>query len=333
MEASHFLRFILEPYPRFFKIDIDHNTVSQNMLGPTLRVPAYFIYHSKVTQKIFWLKDKVLHRWLNRPYPLHTIDYGGDGPTMILLHGIASSSANWDYLLPLIRSSYHCISIDLLGFGDSPKPQWARYTMEEHCKAVEQAIKRLRIKPPFILVGHSLGSLLATRYARTHPGRVNRLVLLSPPVYSPLYTIKSRAARQRTLMYLKAYKFLRSNRPFSSENLNRLRRIFPQLKFLLLNEETWTPFIRTLEQCIENQTLIDDIRHVDVPTDVFYGILDEVVVPYNVKQLITIRELTLHPLNVSHAVTKRYAAAVAAVLLPEITTTSSELPPGENQLS
>jgi pimeloyl-ACP methyl ester carboxylesterase len=166
----------------------------------------------------------------------------------------------------------------------------------------------------YILVGHSLGSLLATRYAREHRNKVNRLVLLSPPVYAPLHTIASRSARQMTSLYLRAYRFLRTNPRITPDSIIRLGQILPQMKFLTLNSATWIPFVRSLEQCIENQTLIDDIAGVRAPVDLFYGVFDEVIVPYNIKQLTKIHDVRLHPLRVNHAVGKRYATAVAKVL-------------------
>lgn len=261
------------------------------------------------------LGDRFWHKWLGIPYHLHTVDHGGSGPEVVLLHGLGSSIANWDHLIPLIGDRYRCITVDLLGFGDSPKPTWSRYDMEDHMRSVAHTLRRLRLGgEPVTLIGHSMGSLIATRYTRLFGGRVARLVLLSPPVYAPLYTIKNRAARGRTSMYLKAYKFLRNHPRATPENITKLRRLLPQLKFLTLTPQTWTPFVRSLEHCIEQQTLIDDLRHTVVPTDVFYGTLDEVVVPYNVKQLAQVRAVNLYPLNVQHAVSKRYATAVASVL-------------------
>lgn len=259
-------------------------------------------------------RELIIHKYLNRPYKLHTVDHGGHGPVIIFLHGLASSSANWDGLIPLLINDYRCISIELIGFGDSPKPQWYAYTIEDHLNNIHAAIKSLKLKDPFILVGHSLGSLLATRYACVHTRRIARLILLSPPVYAPLNDIASRTARQRTSLYLRAYRFIRTHPKVTPENIARLARILPQMKFLILNKATWVPFIRSLEQCIENQTLLADIRNVRAPIDIFYGIFDEVIVPYNIKQTAKIRDVTIHPLRVNHIIGTRYAAAVAKLL-------------------
>lgn len=258
--------------------------------------------------------DVLWHKYVRLPYVLHTYDHGGQGPVIIFLHGLASSSANWDPLIPLLKNHYRCITIDLVGFGDSPKPQWYQYTMEDHIRSIHRTIANLRLGGDFTLIGHSLGSLLATRYARKYPRHINRLVLLSPPVYAPLGTIASRSARQRTSMYLKAYQYIRTNKRVTVDNFIRLSRIIPAMKFLVLNRATWLPMLRSLEHCIEQQTIIDDIVTVRAPIDIFYGIFDEVVVPYNVQGLAKIRDVTLHPLKVQHAVGKRYAEAVAKVL-------------------
>ena len=260
-------------------------------------------------------KDRFWHKYLSRPYKLHVVDHGGTGPVIVLLHGLGSSSANWEALTPLLHGHYHCISIDLLGFGNSPKPQWCGYLMEDHLRSIHATLGSLRLNQSFILVGHSLGSLLATRYARDHRKSVNRLVLLSPPVYAPLDVIDQRLARQRTSLYLHAYRFIRTHRRITHENIIRLGRILPQMKFLIISRATWLPFVRSLEQCIENQTLINDITGVRAPVDIFYGIFDEVIVPYNIKQLTNIQVVTLHPLRVNHMVGKRYASAVAHSLL------------------
>lgn len=264
------------------------------------------------------LFDMLWHKHLRRPYKLNIYDHGGgqdDKPIIVLLHGLASSSANWDSLIPLLKQKYRCISIDLVGFGESPKPQWYDYTMEEHIRDIHHTIRGLRLSKQFTLIGHSLGSLLATRYAREFPREVNRLILLSPPVYAPLDSIESRSAKQRTSMYLRGYRFLRTHHSATPENILRLTKIIPALKFIVLDSASWQPFIRSLEQCIENQTIIEDIVEVRTPVDIFYGIFDEVVVPYNVRSLARLRDVTLYPLKINHIVSNRYAASVATVLL------------------
>ena len=260
--------------------------------------------------------DQLWHKNLGRPYKLHVNDHGGNGPVIIFLHGLASSSSNWDNLVPLLTPNYHCISLDLIGFGESPKPQWYTYSIEDHVCNISAAIRRLQLRSKYILLGHSLGSLLAARLALSEATRLRRLILLSPPVYGALSMIDKRSARQRTSMYLKAYRFVRTHKRITPQNIIRLSRILPPVKFLIVSQDSWIPVVRSLEQCIENQTFLQDIQKVSLPIDIFYGVFDEVIVPYNVKQLTKLADVKLHPLRVDHIVGKRYAAAVASLLIP-----------------
>lgn len=273
-----------------------------------------------LTQKtiIHTRRELIWHKYLKRPYLLHVYDHGGTGPVMIFLHGLASSSSNWDYLIPLLKENYRCISIDLTGFGDSPKPQWYEYTVDDHIRNIHATIRHMNLTTPFTLLGHSLGGLLATRYARLHQHRIKHLVLLSPPVYMELSEIGSRSARQRTSLYIRAYRFIRTHRRVTAENFMRLSKILPQTKFLRLSYASWLPFVRSLEHCIETQTVVQDIKEVKAPIDIFYGLFDQVIVPYNIKQLTRIRDVTIHPLKVDHNVGKRYARQVANVLLKNV---------------
>lgn len=260
-------------------------------------------------------KELLFNKLLRRPYRLHVVDHGGKGPVIFFLHGIASSSTNWEHVVPLLKQEFRCITIDLLGFGNSPKPNWIGYTVHDHIKSIHATIRTLRIRQPYILVGHSMGSLLAARYAALHPKYVQKLALIAPPVYLHPEKIPSPGARRRTSAYLTAYRFIRTHKRITSQNVVRLARILPLPKAFVMDETTWLPFIRSLEHCIENQTIVHDIEKVDVPIDVFYGIFDQFIVASNVKMLATKPNVTLYPLRVDHAVSKRFAKNIALILL------------------
>jgi pimeloyl-ACP methyl ester carboxylesterase len=105
----------------------------------------------------------------------------GQGDPIVLLHGFLASSHYFKQLRRRLATTHTVISIDLLGFGRSPKPR-ATYTYDDHLAAIEATLAELRVSH-FALVGHSLGALLALRYAIARPKRVSRLVLLNPPLY------------------------------------------------------------------------------------------------------------------------------------------------------
>ncbi|MBL1321761.1 MAG: alpha/beta hydrolase [Methylophaga sp.] len=102
-----------------------------------------------------------------------------NNPTIVMLHGLGGTHRYWNTGLENLSKYYHIVRPDLLGFGDSPQP-WQIYTQEKHIKAIEQALASY---PSFILVGHSLGAILALRFAQKHPDRVKALVLISLPLF------------------------------------------------------------------------------------------------------------------------------------------------------
>ena len=258
---------------------------------------------------IFW------HKTLGRPFRLYTTTHGDPTkPTLVLLHGIAASSEDWSKLIPLLTPQYYCITIDLLGFAQSPKPQWAAYSMEDHLSSLRYTLRTLGVDRPFTLVGHSLGSLLATRYARRYPQKISRLLLLSPPVYPPLTAIQKKSALRRTNLLLQIYKFLRTHPRMTPENVRRLSFIVPVPRSITTYPETWIPFFRSLERCIEQQTVIDDIHALGMPIDIFYGSLDTVVVGDNVRLLAKAPDIRLHTFQGNHGIGRNYARTVARVL-------------------
>ena len=131
-----------------------------------------------------WLRDIV-----RKPPLLHVASDSGSGPPVVMIHGIASSWVTFELLIPLVEPYHRVIAIDLLGFGDSPAPDDAQYTIAEHTAALDRTIRSLKLREPFVLVGHSMGSLIAARYAATRSRLLRKLVLVSPPVYLPTATI------------------------------------------------------------------------------------------------------------------------------------------------
>ncbi len=115
----------------------------------------------------------------------HVVD--GDGPPVLLVHGLSASLADWSRLMPLLVSAgYQAIAVDLLGHGDSAKPRDpSQYSARVVYAALEDWIDHLSIDPPFYLVGHSLGGYMGLTYALNHPDRVQAMVLINP-----LYSVK-----------------------------------------------------------------------------------------------------------------------------------------------
>lgn len=258
---------------------------------------------------------RLRRRFRGAPAPLLNIAGDtGTGPVIVLVHGIASSAATFKRLIPLLSGKYRCISIDLLGFGGSPAPEGATYTIEEHVAAIHATIDSLALKAPFVLVGHSLGALSA-RFAAVHPEQVSRLVLVSPPVYISPTAIGDPLVRAQVGAYLRVYQFLRENKEFAIASAARIASIFGLKDMLDLSERNWMPFMLSLENCIESQTTVSDIAAVGVPIDVVYGAQDQFISAGTMRIIEQMRHVTMHRVEVNdHIVRTRLAKAVAAVV-------------------
>jgi pimeloyl-ACP methyl ester carboxylesterase len=106
----------------------------------------------------------------------------GDGPPLILLHGYTDNSRSWSLLMPHLGDR-RLIALDLRGHGGSAAPACC-YGIDAlthdlagfmDAKGIDRAD----------LVGHSLGSIAAAVFAAQHPGRVDRLVLVSTALAMP----------------------------------------------------------------------------------------------------------------------------------------------------
>ncbi|MFN3708665.1 alpha/beta fold hydrolase [Microcella sp.] len=242
-------------------------------------------------------------------------DTGGDGPIVVMIHGIASSSVTFQNLVPLLEPDHRCITIDILGFGKSPAPSDWDYTLAEHAAALDATIRSLKLDRPFILIGHSLGSLIATRYAARHPNGIARLVLVSPPLYLPPETIGDRVDRAGMGAYFTLYEFLRGNQDFTVRAAAALARIAPIKNVLDVTAENWVPFTRSLQNAIESQTTIADLAAVDAPVDLVYGTLDPFLAPGGLKIAERLRHVTATRVaGNDHLVRPRLAEAVAEVV-------------------
>ncbi len=124
---------------------------------------------------------------------LHTT-ITGSGPTVVLLYGFLASSKYWDKVAALAAHNHTVIAIDLLGFGNSPKPRRSKYDYDAHINSINSTLKNLNIIEPFTLMGHSMGALLALRFANLYEQRVNKLVLANMPVM-----LGAKEARYHTL--------------------------------------------------------------------------------------------------------------------------------------
>lgn len=256
--------------------------------------------------------------WWTRAPRLHVASDTGHGPPVVLLHGIASSSVTFHFLVPLLESQHRVIAIDLLGFGRSPAPESASYSIDEHVAAVARTIASLKLREPFALVGHSMGSIIATRYAARNPRRLVKLVLVSPPVYLSPQTVGDWRERTTMDLYLRLYDYLRTNKEFTIAAAAGLAKLSPIKNLLDVSESNWRAFMLSLENSIQTQTTVADLSAVRVPVEMVYGALDPMLPLAGLRIVEQLRNVTTHRVEVAdHVIRPRMARVIAAAIAAE----------------
>jgi haloacetate dehalogenase len=100
----------------------------------------------------------------------------GNGPTVVLLHGFPETYYAWRHQIPVLAQHFRVIAPDLRGYGATDKPAagYDKRTMANDLVALLDKLDVNRIA----LVGHDRGARVATRFAKDHPHRLDRLVVM-----------------------------------------------------------------------------------------------------------------------------------------------------------
>jgi pimeloyl-ACP methyl ester carboxylesterase len=101
----------------------------------------------------------------------------GEGPTVVLLHGIAGDSSTWLDVMGRLAPRYRLLAPDLPGHGASAKPR-GDYSLGAHACTVRDLLQALEIDRA-TLVGHSLGGGIALQFTYQFPALCERIVLVS----------------------------------------------------------------------------------------------------------------------------------------------------------
>lgn len=123
-------------------------------------------------------RDWIWQGWQTR-YTYLRADQRTSQPPIVFLHGFGASLGHWRQNLPYFAERHSVYAIDLLGFGGSEKAA-IPYSIDLWVQQLHSFWKTF-IGCPVILVGNSIGSLVALTAAHTHPEMAQSLVMLSLP--------------------------------------------------------------------------------------------------------------------------------------------------------
>jgi len=120
---------------------------------------------------------------------IHVEDYGGSGPTVLLVHGLGGSHSNYSALAPLLARRARVFAIDLPGFGLSEPHEGSSIdALGAALSRVVDACASGELEgavAPLTLVGNSMGGALVILEAARRPERVAELVLICPALPQP----------------------------------------------------------------------------------------------------------------------------------------------------
>lgn len=101
----------------------------------------------------------------------------GEGSPVLAIHGLGSSTRDWERQVDVLAESHRVVTVDLRGHGKSDKPQ-GRYSIQLFSDDVAELVRQLDLVPVTV-VGISLGGMVAFQLAADHPDLIDRLVVVN----------------------------------------------------------------------------------------------------------------------------------------------------------
>lgn len=126
--------------------------------------------------------------------PLYVLKTGQGEETLVLIHGLSSAHNYWEPVIETFKSQFQIIAPDLLGFGQSPWPI-SKYDLNAQIRELDKILP----SKPFILMGHSMGGLIAIELAKRYPEKVKQLILLAPPSLNSRKELKQILKKESTI--------------------------------------------------------------------------------------------------------------------------------------
>ena len=220
---------------------------------------------------------------IEKGYKIHYLEKGSRGRKLVFIHGFLGNSWVFKAQVDYFAKNYHSIAIDHLGHGNSDKPKSESYSFENLAKYLDLTLSKIIGDENIILIGHSMGGMIAQIYASSNLSkRLDGLVLMStsPRFHNPLmdqyrdpvlqaqeemYIIEDRVVNLLVnLMFFR--KFSKANPEFIKEFTKRTFEI-----------ENYVGF-RTLREVFSFNSM-DKLKSITIPTLIFTSDKDKLILP------------------------------------------------------
>lgn len=204
---------------------------------------------------------------------------------VIFLHGISATSATWQTTFRQCEkdaelSQVELVALDLLGFGKSLKADWLKYTYHDYDRALHNSIKKLHAHCPIIIIGHSMGSLIAADYTVNYEltREPASLILVSPPLL-----MADELAKLPDQIYTKSY---RSIHGFAKDvaAADVIAKIIQKFSSFRSDYVKTKAFERSMKNIILNHANYQTFVSLHRPTLIVHGHFDPLVMSSNLKR-------------------------------------------------
>ena len=243
----------------------------------------------RANSKFYNFRTRVWHKILRRPIHLKAAyDSKLKNPKLnvVFLHGISATSDTWRTTIRQFSKTpdlkdVRFIALDLLGFGISLQSTWLDYDYDDYDRALDTALRHLKVEGPVVLVGHSMGSLIAADYATNYQSSFDivHLILVSPPVL-----MSEELAKLPDKVYTKSYGSL--HRLANDEPVMEVIANFIQRFSSFSSKYIKTPaFGRSMDNIILNHKNYRTFTKIKVPTLIIHGHFDPLVMRSNLKHV------------------------------------------------
>lgn len=210
---------------------------------------------------------------------------GGEGKTVVLVHGSGSHAGDWHGVVPALRRHYRVLVFDLPGHGESGASE-GPLPVSDLAASLGALLDARGMDRPVVLVGNSLGGWVSLLYASSHPERVERVIgVSSSGIYAPLQVPLAPKDREQARLLVAAIRGPYMEAPSDAELDALVQRV------------STGPGTRLVAGLKAEDFLETKAAEIKVPVELIWGEEDGVLPPaYGQKLASLLPNARLHPL-------------------------------------
>ena len=206
----------------------------------------------------------------------------GEGPVLLLLHGICASLHTWDKWVKELKQYYRIIRFDIPGFGFSGHVNRDEYNPEIGVEFLDKFVNLMDLKH-FFLVGNSIGGFISWRYTLRYPKKVDKLILIDPVGYNqslpwlvsfashPLISPLARRNMPRFFFNIATRQIFGDRSKLTDEIRDR----YYDLVMYNQNKNSYVDFFKAMRKLCRSEDLSKGISEIATPTLLMWGTDDK----------------------------------------------------------